>query len=62
VTLTVFLAVLYPQGNVVFWALAILCATLRYLLDAHWPSDVLGGVALGYAVAYEAIVLLRVHQ
>jgi membrane-associated phospholipid phosphatase len=61
VTLTVFLAVLYPQAQVVFWALAILCATLRYLLDAHWPSDVLGGIALGYAVAYEAIALLKVH-
>jgi len=61
VTLTVFLAVLYPQAKVVFWALAILCATLRYLLDAHWPSDVLGGIALGYAVAYEVIVVFKVH-
>jgi len=25
---------------------------LRYILDAHWPSDVLGGVALGYGVAH----------
>jgi membrane-associated phospholipid phosphatase len=61
VTLTLFLAVLYPQGKLVFWALAFICATLRYLLDAHWPSDVLGGIALGYSVAYEVIVLLKVH-
>lgn len=61
VTLTVFLTFLYPQGTIVFWALAILCATLRYLLDAHWPSDVLGGIALGYAITYEGIKLLKVH-
>lgn len=61
VALTVFLTFLYPQGAAVFWALAILCATLRYLLDAHWPSDVLGGIALGYAITYEAIRLLKVH-
>jgi membrane-associated phospholipid phosphatase len=36
---------------VTFWVLALLCAGLRYILDAHWPSDVLGGIALGYAVA-----------
>ncbi len=61
VTLTVFLAFLYPPAAMVFWALALLCATLRYLLDAHWPSDVLGGIALGYAVTYETILLLKVH-
>jgi membrane-associated phospholipid phosphatase len=51
VAMTVVLAHLYPQGAVVFWALAITCAVLRYLMDAHWPSDVLGGVALGLALA-----------
>lgn len=46
------LAALYPQAAGTFWALAITCGVLRYLLDAHWPSDVLGGLALGYGVAH----------
>jgi membrane-associated phospholipid phosphatase len=52
VALTVMLAVNYPQARATFWALALLCAVLRYLMDAHWPSDVLGGIAIGYGVAY----------
>jgi membrane-associated phospholipid phosphatase len=51
VALSFMLALYYPAGALTFWALAIACAALRYLLDAHWPSDVLGGVALGYGVA-----------
>jgi membrane-associated phospholipid phosphatase len=42
------LAHLYPAGALTFWALAMITALLRYLLDAHWPSDVVGGVAVGY--------------
>jgi undecaprenyl-diphosphatase len=45
------LAWMYPQAALTFWALAGICAVLRYLMDAHWPSDVFGGVALGYACA-----------
>lgn len=52
VALSVMLAILYPPAAGIFWALAIACAALRYLLDAHWPSDVLGGIALGYGVAH----------
>lgn len=52
VALTVMLSLLYPAAAVTFWALAMLCALLRYILDAHWPSDVLGGIALGYGVAH----------
>jgi len=48
VAFAVVLASAYPQGAVTFWALALICAGLRYLMDAHWPSDVLGGIALGY--------------
>jgi undecaprenyl-diphosphatase len=51
VALSAGLAWMYPQAAVTFWALAILCAILRYLMDAHWPSDVLCGAALGYACA-----------
>lgn len=50
VALSLMLARLYPPGAPVFWALALACAALRYLLDAHWPSDVLGGIALGYGI------------
>ena len=42
------LATAYPHAAITFWTLAIMCAVLRYLMDAHWPSDVLAGVALGY--------------
>ena len=42
------LAMAYPGAAVTFWGLAIVCAVLRYLMDAHWPSDVLGGIAMGY--------------
>jgi membrane-associated phospholipid phosphatase len=61
VALTVLLSQLYPQGTLTFWLMALLCAGLRYLLDAHWPSDVLGGIALGYALGHEAILLFKVH-
>ena len=52
------LAMFYPAAAATFWALAIGCAVLRYLLDAHWPSDVLGGIALGYGCAHLAVSVL----
>jgi membrane-associated phospholipid phosphatase len=51
VAMSAVLAMLYPAAAPTFWTLAIACAFLRYVLDAHWPSDVLGGVALGYLSA-----------
>jgi len=51
VAMSAVLALAYPAAAATFWTLAILCAGLRYILDAHWPSDVLGGVALGYVAA-----------
>jgi undecaprenyl-diphosphatase len=57
VALSVFLAAWYPQAAVTWWGLAIATAVLRYILDAHWPSDVVGGVALGYACAWTALTI-----
>jgi undecaprenyl-diphosphatase len=52
VAMSAMLAGRYPQASTTFWTLALLCAALRYVLDAHWLSDVLGGIALGYAAAH----------
>jgi len=41
------LAMAYPPAAMTFWILALICAGLRYFMDAHWPSDVFGGIALG---------------
>lgn len=51
VALSTMLSIYYPPAAPTFWALAIFCGVLRYLLDAHWPSDVLGGLMLGYLIA-----------
>jgi undecaprenyl-diphosphatase len=57
VALSVALGHLYPLGMEVFWGLALGCATLRYLMDAHWPSDVIGGIAVGYGAAHLTLPL-----
>ncbi len=57
VAMSAVLAQLYPAAAPTFWTLAVSCALLRYVLDAHFPSDVVGGIALGYI---GAIVTLRV--
>ena len=59
VALSVVLAVYYPGAAATFWALALVCAALRYIMDAHWPSDVLGGIAVGYAVAHGTLHFAR---
>jgi membrane-associated phospholipid phosphatase len=56
VALSMMLIRLYPEATVTWWALALITASLRYFLDAHWPSDVIGGIALGYGCAW-AIML-----
>ncbi|HEY8748323.1 MAG TPA: phosphatase PAP2 family protein [Tepidisphaeraceae bacterium] len=60
VALSGMLAILYPAAAPTFWTLALACAGLRYLMDAHWPSDILGGIALGYASAYYVAHLFHV--
>jgi undecaprenyl-diphosphatase len=49
---SVYIAALYPPIAWIMWMLGLTTAGLRYVLDAHWPSDVLGGIAIGYASAH----------
>ena len=55
IALSAYLAHLYPAAAVTFWGLGAATAILRYILDAHFPSDVLGGVAIGYVSAHLAM-------
>lgn len=59
VALTVALNHYWPEAAAVFWTLAVITALLRYVLDAHFPSDVLAGCLLGYVVAVFSIELLE---
>jgi membrane-associated phospholipid phosphatase len=51
VATSVVLAALYPRQRRVFWGLAFTCAALRYVNNAHWPSDIFAGMAVGYIIA-----------
>lgn len=52
IALTASLVFFFPQAAIVLWILAITCALLRWMLDAHFPSDVAAGLAVGYGAAY----------
>jgi undecaprenyl-diphosphatase len=41
-----------PAGGWIFWPLALVIAFSRVYLGLHWPTDVLGGLILGFAVAW----------
>jgi len=58
VALTAVLTAFYPQAWGTWWFLAITCAVLRYVLDAHWPSDVVAGVASGYVFAHAGLAIV----
>ncbi len=55
IALSVFLAHLYPPAAITFWGLGLATALIRYVLDAHFPSDVCGGIAIGYVSAFIAM-------
>lgn len=59
VAMSVILAIWYPPAAPTFWALGIGCAVLRWILDAHWPSDVVAGITLGYAIGCWTVQLAR---
>jgi undecaprenyl-diphosphatase len=54
--LSTVLARFYPPAALTFWTLAGITAFLRYVLDAHWPSDIVFGLLLGYVVAHYTLV------
>jgi membrane-associated phospholipid phosphatase len=58
--LSAVLARFYPSAAVTFWALAAITALLRYVQDAHWPSDITAGLLLGYICAHYALVAFGV--
>lgn len=57
--LTVVLIRIWPQAAVVFWTLAFITAVLRYVLDAHFPSDVVAGSLLGLIVGQSGVVWME---
>lgn len=55
VALALVLAMLYPQGRRLFAAFAAAVALQRVLGGAHYPSDVLAGVSVGWWCAVTAL-------
>lgn len=62
VALTTVLALAYPPAAIIFWVLALTCGGLRYILDAHWPSDVLAGISLGYVMGWIAWITVMQYR
>jgi membrane-associated phospholipid phosphatase len=45
------LSKLYPRGRVLWFSFALLLASSRIMVDAHYLSDVFAGAALGWLIA-----------
>jgi undecaprenyl-diphosphatase len=52
-------SVLFPRYRWVFAGFAVLIGISRVVIDAHYLSDVLGGAAVGGAVAWTILIYLR---
>jgi undecaprenyl-diphosphatase len=52
-------SVLFPRYRWVFAGFALLIGISRIVIDAHYLSDVLGGAAVGVAVAWTILIYLR---
>lgn len=59
VALTVALIHAWPHAAIIFCILAGIVGLLRYLLDAHFPSDVFAGFLIGLLVANAGVALLE---
>lgn len=49
----------YPEGALVWWSLAVVASVIRWLIDAHWLSDVLAGGAFGVACGLLAVLAVN---
>jgi membrane-associated phospholipid phosphatase len=47
VGLAIGLSILFPKARWLFWFMAVLGGIQRMVFHAHWPSDVVAGVAVG---------------
>jgi undecaprenyl-diphosphatase len=58
----VVLAYLFRRGLLLFLVLAVAIAFSRVYIGVHYPADVLAGAALGAAVSFGALALLRFRR
>lgn len=49
----------FPRRRMVFWTVAIAIAFSRIYCGVHYPSDVLGGIAIGVLGGWVAIAVAR---
>jgi membrane-associated phospholipid phosphatase len=55
VAMSVFISLVYPRLRVLAIVMATIVGAARVILGAHYPSDVVVGACVGYAVAYPCI-------